>query len=255
MQYAYQAIGRVHSCFKEKFGIPRQAGLVPDACGMLELFAPYHRREYLAGLEAFSHIWLAYVFHAAAMPSGRSSVRPPRLGGNQRLGVFATRSNYRPNPLGFSLVALEGITYDKGTTLLLLKGIDLLDGTPVLDIKPYLPYADCRPEAVGGYAQEPPAPVLRVRLAAPVREALRRLPVREKRRLARMIVQVLRLDPRPAYLDRKGCRQEFGTRLMEWNVRWQLADRTATVVRLTPWVDGAVPSSTAGGRTGLEAAR
>lgn len=246
MSYAFQVIGRVHSCFKAKFGIPRQAGLVPDARGTLELVAPFNRREYLAGLEAFSHIWLVYVFHAATMKSGRSSVRPPRLGGNQRLGVFATRSNYRPNPVGLSLVALDGISHAKGTICLQLKGIDLLDGTPVLDIKPYLPYTDCRPKALCGFAQAQPAPLLQVRFEAPVRDVLGRLAPPEMRLLARLIVQVLQLDPRPAYLAGGTSRREFGTRLMDWNVRWRLVNRTATVMALVPWDDAAVFSSTAG---------
>jgi tRNA-Thr(GGU) m(6)t(6)A37 methyltransferase TsaA len=165
MEFRYRAIGIVHSCFKEKFGIPRQAGLVPDARGILELFAPFNRREYLEGLEGFSHIWLQYVLHAASMASRRSKVRPPRLGGNQRLGVFGTRSNFRPNPIGLSLVTLEDIAYDGGGACLRLKGIDLLDQTPVLDIKPYIPYADCCPKAVGGFAGERPEAVLTVRFA------------------------------------------------------------------------------------------
>ena len=218
MEFRYRAIGIVHSCFKEKFGIPRQAGLVPDARGILELFAPYNRREYLEGLEGFSHIWLQYVLHAASMASHRSKVRPPRLGGNQRLGVFGTRSNFRPNPIGLSLVTLENIAYDGGGACLRLKGIDLLDQTPVLDIKPYLPHSDCCPEAVG--------------FADRVRAALRQMRPQEKRQLARLLVQVLRLDPRPAYYGDRGKKQDFGMHLLDWNVRWRLEGRIAMVTNL-----------------------
>lgn len=232
MEFRYRAIGIVHSCFKEKFGIPRQAGLVPDARGILELFAPYNRREYLEGLEGFSHIWLQYVLHAASMASHRSKVRPPRLGGNQRLGVFGTRSNFRPNPIGLSLVTLENIAYDGGGACLRLKGIDLLDQTPVLDIKPYLPYADCCPEAVGGFAGERPEAVLTVRFADRVRAALRQMRPQEKRQLARLLVQVLRLDPRPAYYGDQGKKQDFGMHLLDWNVRWRLEGRIAMVTNL-----------------------
>lgn len=239
MEYRYRPIGMVHSCFKEKFGIPRQAGLVPDARGSLELFEPFNRREYLEGLEGFSHIWLQYVFHAAAMDSRRSKVRPPRLGGNQRLGVFGTRSNFRPNPIGLSLVGLEGIVCERGSVHLRLKGIDLLDQTPVLDIKPYLPYADCRPDAVGGYAREKPKAALQVRFAGDVRAVLESLAPREKRRLARLMVQVLRLDPRPAYLGNRDRKRDFGIHLLDWNVRWRLASGTATVTLLEPWAGAA----------------
>ncbi len=232
MEFRFCAIGIVHSCFKEKFGIPRQAGLVPDARGVLELFAPFNRREYLEGLDGFSHIWLQYVLHAASMASGRSKVRPPRLGGNQRLGVFGTRSNFRPNPIGLSLVTLEGITYDGGGARLRLKGIDLLDQTPVLDIKPYIPYADGCPEAVGGFARERPEAVLTVRFSDRVRTALRQMRFQEKRQLTRLLVQVLRLDPRPAYYGDRGKKQDFGMHLLDWNVRWRLADRAVMVTDL-----------------------
>lgn len=233
MEFHYRAIGVVHSCFKEKFGIPRQAGLVPDARGTLELFEPFNRREYLEGLEGFSHIWLQYVFHAAAMAANRSKVRPPRLGGNRRLGVFGTRSNFRPNPIGLSLVTLEGIAYDGGAHLS-LKGIDLLDQTPVLDIKPYIPYADCRPEADGGFARERPEAVLQVRFAARVRVALHTMPYPERRHLVRLLVQVIQLDPRPAYYGDQRPKQAFGMHLGDWNVRWRLDGAVATIIQLDP---------------------
>jgi tRNA (adenine37-N6)-methyltransferase len=233
MKFSYRAIGIVHSCFTEKFGIPRQAGLVPDARGTLELFEPFNRREYLEGLDEFSHIWLQYVFHAAVMAENRSKVRPPRLGGNRRLGVFGTRSNFRPNPIGLSLVALEGIDYDDGARLR-LKGLDLLDQTPVLDIKPYIPYADCCPEADGGFARERPEAVLRVRFAARVRAILQEMPHPARRQLVRLLVQVLQLDPRPAYYGDQSPKQVFGMYLGDWNVRWRIEDAVATVIQLEP---------------------
>ena len=232
MDYHLRAIGIVHSCFKEKFGIPRQAGLVPDARGTLELFEPFNRRAYLEGLEGFSHIWLQYVFHAAAMTHRRSKVRPPRLGGNRRMGVFGTRSNFRPNPIGLSLVVLEGIAYDNGAAHLRLKGLDILDGTPVLDIKPYLPYADCRPEASGGFAQKRPQAVLKVCFADRVRTALKYMDPSDRRQMTRLLVQVLRLDPRPAYYGDQGKKRDFAIYLFDWNVRWRLHEKTATVTAL-----------------------
>ena len=232
MEYCYRAIGIVHSCFKEKFGIPRQAGLVPDACGTLELFAPFNRREYVEGLEGFSHIWLQYVLHAAALAPRKSKVRPPRQGGNQRLGVFSTRSNFRPNALGLSAVALERIVHNGRGVQLQLKGIDILDQTPVLDIKPYLPYADCHPQALGGFAQTRPQAVLRVRFDARARGALRRLAGPDRRQLTRLLVQVLGLDPRPAYAARMDRKRDYGMHLLDWNVRWRVADATALVTGL-----------------------
>jgi tRNA-Thr(GGU) m(6)t(6)A37 methyltransferase TsaA len=234
MEYRYRPIGVVHSCFKEKFGIPRQAGLVPDARGTLELFAPFNRREYVEGLEGFSHIWLQYVLHAAAMGPCKSKVRPPRQGGNRRMGVFGTRSNFRPNPLGLSAVALEGIVRGGRGVELLLKGIDILDQTPVLDIKPYLPYADCHPQALGGFAQTRPKATLRVRFGSRARAAIRQMVKQERRQLARLLVQVLRLDPRPAYSEKMGGKREYGMYLMDWNIRWRVEDATAVVTDLSP---------------------
>jgi len=232
MEYRYRAIGIVHSCFKEKFGIPRQPGLAPDARGTLELLAPFNRREYVAGLEGFSHIWLHYVLHAAALAPGKSKVRPPRQGGNQRMGVFSTRSSFRPNPLGLSAVALEEIVHDDRGVHLRLKGIDILDQTPVLDIKPYLPYADCHPQALGGFAHTRPKAVLRVYFDRRVRAALRRMRDPDRRQLTRLMVQVLRLDPRPAYAARMDRRRDYGMHLLDWNIRWRVSGATAVVTAL-----------------------
>ena len=247
MEYRYRAIGIVHSCFKEKFGTPRQAGLVPDACGTLELFAPFNRREYVEGLEGFSHIWLQYVLHAATLAPRKSKVRPPRQGGNQRLGVFSTRSNFRPNALGLSAVALERIVDNGRGVQLQLKGIDILDQTPVLDIKPYLPYADCHPQALGGFAHTRPQAVLRVRLGARARVVLRRLANPDRRQLTRLLVQVLSLDPRPAYAARMDRPRDYGMLLLDWNVRWRVTGATAVVTDLESHAAG-WPVATEDGR-------
>ena len=149
--YNLEPIGTIESCFKEKFGIPRQPGLAPAAQATLVLHPPYSNPGAMAGLEAFSHIWLIYIFHAIEKGKWKPTVRPPRLGGNKRTGVFATRSNFRPNPLGISAVKLEKIVPDGETIRLELSGVDLLDGTPVLDIKPYIPFADAHPDATSGW--------------------------------------------------------------------------------------------------------
>ena len=235
MEYRYHPIGIVHSCFKEKFGTPRQAGLVPDARGTLELFEPYNRREYVEGLEGFSHIWLQYALHAAVMDPRKSKVRPPRLDGNRRVGIFSTRSNFRPNPIGLSVVELEGIDDHGRGVRLRLKGIDILDQTPVLDIKPYLPYADSRPTAVAGFAQGRPQAALQVRFGGKVRSALQRMPHADRRQLARLLVQMLRLDPRPAYASRTGRKQVYGMHLLDWNVRWRVDGALVVVTVLEPF--------------------
>ena len=160
--HAVHPIGIIHSCFSEKFGIPRQPGLVPVARAILEMRPPYDRDEAVNGLETFSHLWIIFVFHANPKGKWQPTVRPPRLGGNRRLGVFATRSGFRPNPIGLSVVRLEGIRRYKNKLLLDLSGVDLLDRTPVLDIKPYLPYVDSVPDAIGGFADRRPASAVTV---------------------------------------------------------------------------------------------
>ncbi|HSP44184.1 MAG TPA: tRNA (N6-threonylcarbamoyladenosine(37)-N6)-methyltransferase TrmO, partial [Luteolibacter sp.] len=146
-------IGIVRSCFGEKFAGPRQPGLCPSAWGELILHPPYRSHEAVRGLEGFSHIWLIFGFHETAAQGWSPTVRPPRLGGNQRVGVFASRSTFRPNGLGLSLVRLEGIDEDSpDAPVLKLGGLDLIDGTPVYDIKPYLPYAESVPDAHAGFA-------------------------------------------------------------------------------------------------------
>ena len=158
----FHPIGIVHSCFTEKFGIPRQAGLVPAARATLEILPPFDQKEAFRGLDDFSHLWIVFVFHGIVAGKWQPTVRPPRLGGNTRVGVFASRSGFRPNPIGISSVVLESVRRDHGKLLLDVAGIDMLDQTPVLDIKPYLPYADSIPDANGGYASDPPRPSISI---------------------------------------------------------------------------------------------
>jgi tRNA-Thr(GGU) m(6)t(6)A37 methyltransferase TsaA len=186
-----EPIARVRSCFGGKFAVPRQPGLCPSAWGELVFEPGYRHDESLRGILGFSHLWLIFGFHLTASAGWSPTVRPPRLGGNERLGVFATRSTHRPNGLGLSLVRLEGMERREQTgTVLLLGGIDLADDTPVYDIKPYLPYAEAPPDARGGFAAEPPAPRLEV-----VAETMdfHALPERSRR----VITEALALDPRP----------------------------------------------------------
>lgn len=185
-------IAHIESDFPEKFGIPRQAGIVEELRARVVFEEPFRDPEALRGIEGFSHLWLIWQFSENVRADFSPTVRPPRLGGNARLGVFATRSPFRPNALGLSCVRLLGLekTREKGTVLL-VGGADLMDGTPIFDVKPYLPYADCRPEATGGFAPDAPEKLKVVFPAA----ALDKVPC-EKRDALR---GVLSSDPRPRY--------------------------------------------------------
>ncbi len=232
MHYSFNTIGIVHSCFKDKFGVPRQPGLIAGARGEIELLSPYDRAEAVAGLEAFSHLWISFVFHHCLESDKRLSVRPPRLGGNKKLGVFATRATHRPNPIGLSVVALDEIVQYRGGIHLRVSGLDLVEGTPVLDIKPYLPYADCIVDAKAGYAQEPPLSVLKVDFSA---EAQKSCAQYEQcwPGLADLIESVISLDPRPAYSRRIESERVFGICLYDLDVRWRVKEEgVAEVVEL-----------------------
>ena len=194
-EFSMKTIARIHSDFAGKFGVPRQSGLV-EALEARVVFEPEYRNPAaLRGLEGFSHIWLVWVFDQAVRAEWSPTVRPPRLGGNARLGVFATRSPFRPNPIALSAVTLAGMeeTREWGTVLR-VRGADLMDGTPILDIKPYLPYADCRPEAVGGFASAPAGETLAVE---GLPELWEKVPPQRREALR----AVLALDPRPRYQE------------------------------------------------------
>lgn len=224
-------IGIIHSCFREKFGIPRQSGLVSEARATLELLPPYHLPEAVRGLEGFSHLWLIFAFHGIPAGHWQPTVRPPRLGGHQRLGVFATRSPFRPNPIGLSAVRLEQIEIEQGRVVLHLAGVDLLDGTPVLDIKPYLPYADCIPEATGGFAPEAPETALIVAFSPSAEAFCAAWPEGD---LPALITQILRQDPRPAYGRDRAAPQRYGMKLYNFDLRWEICGDTASVIEITP---------------------
>ncbi|MDQ5908245.1 MAG: tRNA ((37)-N6)-methyltransferase TrmO [Pseudomonadota bacterium] len=224
-------IGMIHSCFREKFGIPRQAGLVPEARATLELLPPYHSPEAVRGLEGFSHLWLIFVFHGIPAGQWQPTVRPPRLGGNQRLGVFATRSPFRPNPIGLSAVRLERIETEQGRVVLHLSGVDLLDGTPVLDIKPYLPYSDHIPDAIGGFAPAAPEAMLNVEFSPSAEQFCAAWPHGDLRAL---ITQILRQDPRPAYRRETAVRQRYGMKLYDFDLHWEMRGATASVIDIIP---------------------
>ena len=212
--YSVSPIGFVRSCFKEKFAIPRQPQLAPAARGVLELVAPFDQGEAVQGLEQVSHVWLLFLFHQALEDKPRLKVRPPRLGGNQSMGVFATRATHRPNGMGQSVVKLEKVEAGR----LWLSGIDLLDGTPVLDIKPYVPYADVVADASNRMAAAAPA-LIPVQWADAALVQAREHGLRLDEPLVELIDQCLAQDPRPAY-QVPAPERVYGAQFWDLDVRW-----------------------------------
>lgn len=214
-------IARIESDFKEKFGIPRQSGLVPQTRARIVFEEAYRNPDALRGIEGFSHLWLIWSFSKAQRETWSPTVRPPRLGGNARMGVFATRSPFRPNAIGLSCVTLEDVQlHTPQGPVLIVGGADLLDGTPIYDIKPYLPYVDAHPEARGGFGSERAGYALQVDFPA----ALEKLVPQEKREALR---GVLAGDPRPSYQDDPA--RVYGVAFAGLNVRFTVADGTLHV--------------------------
>lgn len=227
MSLTLAPIAYLRTCFGGKFAIPRQPGLCPSAWGTLTFEPEYRSPEACRGLEGYSHVWLIFGFHETLAQGWKPTVRPPRLGGNQRTGVFASRSPFRPNGLGLSVVKLEEVSYaSPGGPQLLLGGLDLLDGTPIYDIKPYLPYAEALPDATSGYA-DGQIPRLEVELTESAQTEFLQLPARDQA----VIREVLSLDPRPATLTPEESRV-FGTRLCGFNVRFRIGAGCCTIVSL-----------------------
>jgi tRNA-Thr(GGU) m(6)t(6)A37 methyltransferase TsaA len=221
-------IGIVRSSFKEKFGIPRQSRLAKSA--RAELRFPLARfRDAFEGIEGFSHLWVIFAFHQAGVAKVR--VRPPRLGGAKKLGVFATRSPHRPNPIGMSAVELDHIEKTAQEIIIHVRGADLLDGTPILDIKPYVPYADSIPRARAAWAQQP-AKKLRVRFTANAARGCKTADPDGSRELRRLISEVLQLDPRPAFQQAKNEDASYAFRIEEFDVHWQVRGGDVHVTEL-----------------------
>ena len=216
-----KVIAHIHTAFPTKFGIPRQSGLVEELRGEIIFTPEYRNPDALRGLEDFSHIWLVWQFSGAVRESWSPTVRPPRLGGNTRVGVFATRSPFRPNPLGLSSVKLEAIEQrpDVGPVLI-VRGADLMDGTPIYDIKPYIPYADCHPEATEGFTGQVEMQALTVEIPP---ELLARFPVEKRDAL----VGVLAQDPRPRY--QADASRVYGLEFGGYEVKFTVSDQILTV--------------------------
>jgi len=193
--------------------------MVPAAVAELEFYPPYNREEVTRGLEQFSHIWIHFLFHESVADGWKNTVRPPWLGGSKRVGVLATRSPHRPNHLGLSVVRLQSVVSGKGKTSLLLSGVDLLDGTPVIDVKPYVPYSDSIATAECGYARGE-VPEVDVQLTDQVELFCENYFIKTGRNLRALVEQMIRQDPRPA--KQKGNKDSFGILLWDVNIRWSV---------------------------------
>lgn len=234
-EYTLRPVARIRSDFTQKFGIPRQSGMVPGLEAAIVFEPPYRNREALRGLEEYSHLWLIWQFSQVVAQGQdgdhwRALVRPPRLGGNTRMGVWATRSPYRPNALGLSSVRLVRIQWESHQgPILWVEGADLLDGTPIYDIKPYLPYVDSHPEAREGFTRETKEYTLEVNCPE---ELLERMPPEKRTPL----LGVLAGDPRPGYQD--DPERVYGMAFGGYEVRFQIRDKVLTVVDIHPEGNG-----------------
>lgn len=219
-----EPIAHIYTDFKTKFGLPRQSGLVEEITGKIVFQKEYSIAEAFKGLEDFSHIWLLWEFSEAKKETWKPTVRPPLLGGNKRMGVFATRSPFRPNSIGLSCVKLEKIDYDKTLgTVLYVSGCDLMNGTPIYDIKPYLPYCDSKPDAKGGFTETLGERKLEVNIGD---DLLGRVPQEKRAEL----LGVLRGDPRPSYQD--DPQREYGFSFADFEVSFKVEGKILNVTKI-----------------------
>ena len=223
-EFIVKPIAYIRTDFKEKFGIPRQSGRAPSLTAEIVFLPAYRNAEALREIEGFSHLWLLFDFSLAHREDWSATVRPPRLGGNKRVGVFASRSPFRPNPIGLSCVKLLNVEDSEEGKILRVSGADLLDGTPILDIKPYLPFADCIPDAVGGYASEHKEHRLRVVFPE---ELLSQIPKEKQEGL----LDCLADDPRPSYQEES--ERVYGMRFAEFNLKFRVEAEILTVLSIT----------------------
>jgi tRNA-Thr(GGU) m(6)t(6)A37 methyltransferase TsaA len=221
MEITIRPIARMRSDFPTKFGIPRQSGLVEELRSTIVFEPEFRNPDTLRGMEGFSHLWLIWQFSEAVRSGWSPTVRPPRLGGNTRMGVFATRSPFRPNNLGLSCVRFLGLEETKEFgTVIHVGGADLMDGTPIFDIKPYIPYADCQPEALGGFTGGTEGDLLDVDFPTPLLESL----PKDKQQAA---IGILAHDPRPSY--QRDATRVYGVRFAGFDIRFTVEERRLTV--------------------------
>ncbi len=221
-------VARINNDFKEKFGVPRQSGLAGNIFSKIIFEPEYRDPNAFRGLEEYSHLWLIWEFSENVEKEWSPTVRPPRLGGNKRVGVFATRSPFRPNPIGLSCVKLERIELSTPDgPVLYLSGADLMNGTPIYDIKPYLPYVDCHPEATGSFAEENKEYRLEVELSEEIRECLRKVFSEEK---INGLMEVLSLDPRPSYQE--DSKRIYGFTYGGYDIRFRVTGSILELVNM-----------------------
>lgn len=219
-----EPIAHISTDFKDKFGIPRQSGKAPSAIGTIVFEEKYRNADSLNGIEEFSHLWLIFDFSKSHRADWSPTVRPPRLGGNKRVGVFATRSPFRPNSLGLSSVKFEGLKKDiVNGTVILVSGVDLLDGTPIYDIKPYIPYTDCHTEAVGGFSDEFINYKLKVVFDNNIDKTL-------PENIRSTLIECLSDDPRPSYI--KDNERIYKMILSSFEVSFKVEDDILTVIEI-----------------------
>lgn len=227
------AVGTIRSCYQQKFAIPRQPGVVPDAPAVIELTGDAAAPEAVRELEGFSHIWVLFVFHRHVDKGWNPTVRPPRLGGNRRVGVFASRAPYRPNPIGLSVVRLHRIDYDGGGVRLHVRGGDFLDATPVLDVKPYVPYSDAIPDAHTGFAPGL-QPTHEVQFTPAAETKLRTLKGDNADQIRHVIATALSYNPQPHNTQHLSSGAPLATRMFDLDIRWTVENRTIHVKTVAP---------------------
>ncbi len=223
-------IAITRSCFQDKFGVPRQPGLTRHAWADLIIQPPFDREDAFRGLESCSHLWLTFQFHQAIRAEWRPVVRPPRLGGNRKVGVFASRSPFRPNSLGLSVVRNEGLSRRDGQLVLRISAHDLIDGTPILDIKPYLPFADALPDARIGWADSPPHERMPVSFSAQAEQQLAELDPNGYPDFRELIEDVVSYDPRPSFRRSREEERIYGAHLYDCNVRFRFTSGSVEVL-------------------------
>ncbi|MBY8232711.1 tRNA (N6-threonylcarbamoyladenosine(37)-N6)-methyltransferase TrmO [Vibrio fluvialis] len=227
--YTIEPIAVIESPYKEKFAVPRQPRLVPSATARVKLLGESNCPEAVRGIEQFSHLWLLFLFDQNLQAGWKPTVRPPRLGGNERIGVLASRSTFRPNGIGMSAVELRGVSKQGDQIYLDLGSVDLVDGTPIIDIKPYIPYSDSIADAQGGYAEAEPEQA-EVTFSAAALETLQRLPDAQVQQAG--IGEVLAQDPRPAYKKNKPDMKEYAVNLYDLNVKFMVNGNLVTVTAI-----------------------
>ena len=239
--HTFTTVGTINSCYQEKFGIPRQPRLETESISELILSPSYNDPNTLRKIEQFSHLWLIFIFHKTQDAGWKPLVRPPRLGGNKRIGVFASRSTFRPNPLGISAVELVRIKQEHSKVSLLLRGCDLLNGTPIVDIKPYIPYSDSIPQAKAGFAPTAPKVLFDIQFTDKANQQCEQLESEQNRQqhaltidLKKLIIQILQLDPRPSYQQQVGDRV-YAMHLYNFDLRWRYCENgSILVLELSP---------------------